>query len=173
MDQQTQDQELEAIHQIMSALGPLDETARQRVLEYVSDRLDIKWSRIPARRVSSPPPTASGTDDTEPRNLPEAYVDIRSLKESKSPETAVEMAIVIAYYLSEMAPIEERKSTVNSTDLSVYFKQAKYPLPRSMKDVLPNAKKAGYIDTVAPGEYKLNSVGYNLAVHGLPHRKQS
>lgn len=169
MNQQTQDQEIEAIRLIVSVLEPLDENARQRILTYVVERLAIPTSRIPTRKYQSSSTSQSGgTEDMLSQPTLFSATDIRSLKETKSPETAVEMAIVVAYYLSELAPIEERKSTINSSDLRIYFKQAKFPLPKSIEDVLPNAKKSGYVETVARGEYKLNSVGYNLAVHGLP-----
>ena len=174
MNQQTQDQEIEAIRLIVSVLEPLDENARQRILTYVVERLDIGTSRILARRYVSPSTSrSSGSDDLGSQQTLFPETDIRSFKDAKSPETAVEMAIIVAYYLSELAPIAERKSTVNSSDLRIYFKQAKFPLPKSIEDILPNAKKSGYIETVARGEYKLNSVGYNLAVHGLPRYKQT
>lgn len=172
MNQPIQDQELDAIARTIAALEPLDEGARQRVLEYVMERLSIGAIRMSVRR--SQPPSGAGAADTDEgmSGSPAfAQTDIRRLKDAKAPETAQEMAIVVAYYLSELAPIAERKSTINSSDLQIYFKQAKFPLPRSMKDLLPNAKKAGYVDNVAPGEYRLNSVGYNLAAHGLPHGK--
>jgi hypothetical protein len=166
MDQQSQDQEIEAIRLLVSILEPLDENARQRVLDYVIERLGISTSR---RKYQSPSISQStATDDNLSQPTLFAGSDIRSLKDSKAPETAIEMAVIVAYYLSELAPLAERKSTINSSDLRIYFKQAKFPLPKSIEDVLPNAKKSGYVEAVARGEYKLNSVGYNLAVHGLP-----
>jgi hypothetical protein len=83
------------------------------------------------------------------------------------------MAVLVAYYLAELAPIEERKSTINTGDLETYFKQAKYRLPKKLRMTLVNAKNAGYFDFVTKGEYRLNTVGYNLAVHGLPAKAAS
>ncbi len=168
MEQQNKDQELESIQQIMSALESFDENARQRILTYVTERLDISLARTSLRKYQASIPTASSTIDDITSQPLFSETDIRKLKDTKTPETATEMAVLVAYYLSELAPLAERKSTINSSDLSIYFKQAKFPLPKSIKDVLPNAKKAGYVETVAQGEYRLNSVGYNLAVHGLP-----
>jgi hypothetical protein len=37
-----------------------------------------------------------------------------------------------------------------------------------MQQVLPDAKAAGYFDSVDRGKYKLTRVGYNLVTHSLP-----
>jgi hypothetical protein len=78
------------------------------------------------------------------------------------------MAALVAYYLSEVADQDERKESVNTSDLERYFKQAGFKLPKSLAKTLSNAAAAGYLDPVGNGYYKLNAVGYNLIAHGLP-----
>ena len=78
------------------------------------------------------------------------------------------MAALVAYYLSELAPEAEQKEEITAADLEKYFKQAAFKLPRSMQQTLPNAAAAGYFDGAGSGRYRLNPVGYNLVVHGLP-----
>ena len=78
------------------------------------------------------------------------------------------MACVVAYYLQAVAPITERKQEISTPDLEKYFKQAGYPLPKKLGQVLIDAKAAGYFDATDRGAYKLNAVGYNLVVHSLP-----
>jgi hypothetical protein len=78
------------------------------------------------------------------------------------------MAALVAYYLSEMAPEGERKDAINASDLERYFKQAGFKLPKAISQALPNAAAAGYFDSTGNGLYRLNPVGYNLVVHGLP-----
>jgi hypothetical protein len=78
------------------------------------------------------------------------------------------MACVVAYYLQALAPSSERKTEITSTDLEKYFKQAGFPLPKKITQVLIDAKAAGYFDSTDRGTYKLNAVGYNLVVHTLP-----
>jgi len=169
MEGQSPDTEIDAIKAILLAIDPLEEEARRRVLSYVAERLSI---RLPvSSRLSLGGRVQREAADAVPQVDDLEFTDIRALKEAKLPGSAVEMAVVVAYYLSEKAPLSERKATVNTEDLRAYFKQAKFPLPRSLRDVLPNAKKSGYLANVSPGEYKLNSVGYNLAVHGLPRSK--
>jgi hypothetical protein len=162
-----QDKELEAMSTIMAALSDLEDVERSRVLEYVLKRLDMATVRAPIpTRETSPEsrPTASG---------PRAVVDIRSLKEEKNPQSANEMAALVAYYLSELAPVETRTETIDSDAIRHYFKEAGFRLPSVLRNVLPNAASAGYLQNVSYGKYRLNPVGYNLVVHGLPRTKGS
>jgi hypothetical protein len=81
------------------------------------------------------------------------------------------MAALVAYYVAELAPERERADTIDVGDIKRYFKMAGFPLPHVLRNVLNNAAAAGYFDNVARGEYRLNPVGYNLVVHGMPKGK--
>ena len=94
--------------------------------------------------------------------------DIRTLTAEKQPRSAIEMVALVAYYLAELAADSEQSPTVNIDAVKRYFKMAGFPLPRVLKNVLTNAAAAGYLENVTRGEYRLNPVGYNLVVHGLP-----
>lgn len=108
-------------------------------------------------------PTASSAQPLPPR-----VIDIQSLRSEKKPATANEMATVVAFYLSELAPEGERRSEVETEDMVKYFKQARFRLPKQPRMLLVNAKNAGYFDSGRAGGYKLNAVGYNLVAHNLP-----
>ena len=82
------------------------------------------------------------------------------------------MAALIAYYLSELAPEGEKSDTINSNVLRRYLKVAGFRLPNKISYTLINAAAAGYLDNVGRGEYRLNPVGYNLVVHGLPREER-
>ena len=163
------EKEIDAIREVLSALEPLDGTARRSVLEYVIKRLQIGIAAgsAPAApsgaapHVVEPPPTEPATSSAEP-------VHIETLKNEKSPRSANEMASLVAYYLSHVAPQDKRKGTVNTQDIETYFKIAKFPLPRQPRVTLQNARNAGYFDSVGDGEYRLNPVGYNLVAHSMP-----
>jgi hypothetical protein len=168
-----QDPELSAIQTIMNTLGPLDTEARQRVLTYVFQRLNLPLA-IRARLTSNendPVQSASTTSSQSSQLL--SGIDIRTLKEDKAPSSATEMVALVAYYLAEAAPIDERKNTINKDDVAKYFKQAGYPLPKVITQALPNAARSGYFDITGGGRYRLNPVGYNLVVHGLPTKRTS
>ncbi|HEV7683503.1 MAG TPA: hypothetical protein VGO68_15350, partial [Pyrinomonadaceae bacterium] len=72
-----------------------------------------------------------------------------------------------------VVPEDERKETISAKDLDTYFRIAEFKLPAQQKFNLNNAKNAGYLDSAALGEYKLNPVGYNLIVHSMPHSGKS
>ncbi|MEW6436890.1 MAG: hypothetical protein AB1508_06940 [Pseudomonadota bacterium] len=98
----------------------------------------------------------------------EPGIDIKTLKNQKQPNSAREMACVVAYYLSEI----EKQPTITATDIEKYFKQAGYKVPLAVEQVLPDAKKAGYFELESRGVYKLNRVGYNAVVHSMPRKEK-
>jgi hypothetical protein len=156
------DKELTAISSIIELLNPLDPTERGRVLEYVLKRLEMDTVRA-GPTIASELGTSSGLSSAGPM-----ITDIRSLTAEKQPRSANEMVALIAYYLSELAPENDRLQTVNVDTIRRYFKMAAFPMPRSPKNALTNASAAGYLENASRGEYRLNPVGYNLVVHGLP-----
>jgi len=156
------DRELDAIGSIIALLTPLNEAERSRVLEYVLKRLQMATVRAPAMS------TREIADSTVPPTATRPVADIRTLTAEKQPRSANEMVALVAYYLSELAPESERSDTVNLEAIRRYFKMAGFPLPSVLRNVLPNASAAGYLQSVSRGEYRLNPVGYNLVVHGLP-----
>jgi len=173
----TYENEVKAIGDLLSSLEPLTGPARERVLTYVANALNIA---LPSLSLGSPPsvevqhtpaqsPDAAPTSTNPPRP-PARHTDIRSLRDSKEPGSAVEMAAIVAFYLSELAPENERSQTIGAADLDKYFKQAGYRLPKAQNMTLVNGASAGYFDRVSQGEYKLNPVGYNLVAHNLPSR---
>ena len=166
--------EVDAIGVVLAQLEPLSDGARRRVLDYVLQALQM-----------SPGDTGRGHDhgndnastggvatlldrNQEGDGDGERRPDIRSLREQKQPRSAVEMAVVASYYLTELAPDDERKEAIETADLTKLFKQAAYPLPAKMPNILGSAASAGYLDLIDRGHYRLNPVGHNLVVHNLP-----
>jgi hypothetical protein len=165
MPQQNADAEIRALQVVIDALEPLDDDARSRVIDYTLKRLGIRELST-ASPVLIPPADASASE--APPSVESQITDIRSLREEKQPSTAMEMAAVVAYYLSEAAPPYERRELVTTADIERYFKQAQYRLPSRLDMVLSNATAAGYFDRAARGEFRLNPVGFNLVTQTLP-----
>jgi len=161
------DKELEAITSIIDLLTPLDELERSRVIEYVLKRLAMGAVQAAPTVASAEPSSSSG------RGAIYSEKDIRTLTAEKQPRSANEMVALVAYYISELAPEGEASRTINADIIRRYFKMAGFPLPSSTKNALTNATAAGYLTNVSRGEYKLNPVGYNLIVHGLPRSSGS
>jgi hypothetical protein len=166
MPQTNADAEIRALQAVIEALEPLDDEARSRVLDYTLRRLGMReLSTLSSLSAHAPEPSPQ-PEINVPK--PSQLTDIRSLREAKQPSSAVEMAAVVAYYLSEAAPADERQEAVTTADLEKYFKQANYRLPTRIATTLNNAAAAGYFDRAARGEYRLNPVGFNLVTQTLP-----
>jgi hypothetical protein len=162
------DRELSAIGSILEALDGLDGESIQRVLDYVFGRLSIEGPRH-VKSITSP--VAAQVIAAESGAI--RRHSIRDLREEKQPESSNQMAALVAYYLSELADVPERKEQINTADLEKYFKQAGFRLPKSPAQTLPNAAAAGYFDPTGNGLYRLNAVGYNLVAHGLPRARSA
>jgi hypothetical protein len=163
----------QAIDQIISALEALEPGARNTAIAAASAHLNLKIAPETSGHdavVQVPAQVASAAG-----HAPQAHhgkkVDIRSLKDEKSPDSAKQMACLVAYYLQEVVPEDERKDAISSKDIEKYFKQAGFRLPKKVEQVLVDAKRSGYFESAARGEYKLNAVGYNLVAHGMPTKK--
>lgn len=161
-----------AIDIIISALEPLDEVSRETALLAVGRQLGVSAGSVVLA-------TGNSTSELQPDAPSESFrgtpipqrIDIRTLKEQKQPNSAKQMACIVAYYLKELADEEERKDSVSTSDLEKYFKQAGFKLPQKMGQVLVDAKGSGYFESSGRGEYKLNAVGHNLVAHTLPSDK--
>lgn len=162
-----------AIDEIIGALKGLESDARATAVSAACADLGIPASALAlsgsAGSGSAAPSaqTPAGNTNSTPRNV----ADIRTVREEKAPRTAKDMACIVAYYLQDLAPDTERKSTVTVADIEKYFKQANFKLPKRIEQILVNAKDSGYFDSAGRGSYRLNAVGYNLAAHTLPRTK--
>jgi len=159
--------ELNAIETITDILRSLDKTAQQRVLQYAMQHLGLEIGQAYLLKQDL---RDNRGFKKEPMDQYEQQqvVDIRSLRDQKQPASDMEMAAIVAYYLSELVPEENRKDVIATEDIKTYFKQAGHPLPKGPQFTLVNAKSAGYFESAGHGKYKLNPVGHNLVVHGLP-----
>lgn len=171
----------QAIDQTMSALASLEKREQQIVISAICSLLEINPTSVRAGHVASPVHVVTSQANTpsldqheeQQAHLPRVHgdehgLDIRTLRNQKQPGNALQMACVVAYYLQEHAPQDERTKEITTADLERLFKQAGFKLPARMQQVLVDAKTAGYFESVDRGKYKLTRVGYNLVTHSLP-----
>jgi len=168
------DPELKAIATLVAVLEELTEAQRQRVIQFVFSRLELRKPDVSAGPLALPARDEEGHGTGREqfgayvrRASSEPGADLRSLKEAKKPRSAVEMVTLLAYYHEHVAP--ERKNFISSEDLKPGFIQAGFKLPSGKASMtLAKAKYAGYLDQLERGLYRLNAVGYNLIAHKLP-----
>jgi hypothetical protein len=162
-----EDKEIKAIADIIAALEGLDPLAKSRVFRYVVERMNIQGTMSDSLAAPEYPSFTPITERVIPSS-DKSFTNIRSLKEEKKPNSDIQMAVLVAYYLKEVATGEEKKESINVADIEKYFVQGDFPLPKRPVTALTNAKSAGYLESADRGRYKLNPVGHNLIVHGLP-----
>jgi hypothetical protein len=166
-----------AIDGMIEAISSLEEKDQQVAINAVCIHLGLSvpfQREIPGNSMTPPPP-GGVTPPTHsiPLGGQMGRTDIRSFKEQKQPSSAREMACIVAFYLENLAPADETKTAISTSDITKYFKQAGYPLPSAIDQLLKDAKTAGYLDSGERGTYKLNPVGHNLVAHTLPRSGNS
>jgi hypothetical protein len=161
----------QAIDEIVAALSALDDKAKATAIAAACAHLGL--DRPSAQQPAPPPARVTAAQVETPEHKPGRAVDIRIMKEEKNPETALEMACLVAYYLQEQAPPEDRTDVVTIEDMKKFFKQAHFPLPKRIEQLLVSGRNSGYFDLVERSKYRLNAVGYNLAAHSLPRKPKA
>jgi len=101
------DPEINAINSILGALAELDGESIQRVLDYVMRRLSLP----PSHSVATLPLPKSA--ELPAGDLPPSgrQLSIRDLKEQKKPESANQMAALVALHVNLDKTVELRKET--------------------------------------------------------------
>lgn len=135
------------------------ETGVVRIVEALADVL--RGTRKVPPAVSVGVPSAAPVSRSSP-------ADIRSFFKEKQPSSDVEAAAVTAYFYQYLADEGSRLQSIDSKTLQDAFRLAKRPLPAKTIFTLQNARNAGYLDSTGEaGQFRLNSVGYNLVEHTL------
>lgn len=169
-----------AIDQIIEALGSFDDKDRKAILGTVCSHLQIdlgasSHATAPAKHDAHGQMPGKITDPASSHTAKpvEHGLDIRRLKDDKKPSSARQMACLVAYYLQDHAPTNDRKDSITIADLEKYFKQAGYKLPEKLEQLLVDCKRSGYFESAKRGEYSLTRVGYNLVTHSMPGKEKA
>jgi hypothetical protein len=171
---QQDDHGVQAIATLLEVLKHMDDPTRINVLQFVFKALNFTMPGgaldPPANRPSPGAPSPIPPPVREARAPPVGDVaDLRSLREQKQPKTTNQMVAIMAYYLANHAPPDQRRDHITPDDIKKYFPQAGFELPTGPpSQALVNAKNGGYLEQIATGQYRLNPVGHNLVTHRLP-----
>ena len=126
----------QAIDKVIAALSPFNDSDRKSILGLVELHLgmsstDRKNVEATSETVGEAPaiPRSSACEPREGRR----DIDIRALKEEKKPHSARQMACLVAYYLQEYAPANERKNVIPFSTSAATTSAGKYAVGKFMK----------------------------------------
>jgi hypothetical protein len=153
---------------IFDQLKELSFERQQRVLRWVSEALGIPASTT----VTQPPQDIGIQNPLLPAQVVSApgtpTTDIKTFIASKSPKSDQQFAAAVAYFHRFEAPVAERRNSIDAKLLQEATRLVGRNRFSDPLNTLNNAKKAGYLDSLAPGEFAINSVGENLVAMTLP-----
>ncbi len=157
--------DLGAIKTICDALEPFDDTEKERILRWASERLGIKNVVLTTTQTQQTGnPTASG----QPIITHHGGKDIKTFLEEKNPTSANQLVAAVAYYHKFEAPAAERKNSITADDVTEACRKANRDRPKHPNVILVNANAFGLVDKVGTGTYEINAVGENLVAVSMP-----
>ncbi len=151
---------------IFDQLKDLPSERQQRVIRWVGEGLGVPATNPAASGAHGTVPTTAAPALGAPSGGPVS--DIKTFIAQKAPKSDQQFAAAVAYYYRFDAPPAQRRDTVNADLLQQAARLAGRKRPGSPGMTLNNAKKAGYLDGAARGEFAINSVGENLVAMTLP-----
>jgi hypothetical protein len=155
--------ELDAIKTAVEALQPLDEEGRRRALSYISDRLSIPTGG--ALGAGSPGGQVALRVQDVPGDL--ATMQPKAFLAAKHPQTDVERATVLAYYLTH-ARGERHFKTRDLTDLNTEAAGQRFS---NTSVAVNNAiRQNGYLAPGPKGTRQITARGDEV-VEALPDRE--
>lgn len=149
--------ELEAMGAILSALEPLDEPSRARVLRWAADKLEI-GDRL-AHAGSPPHPEGQPTTET-------AFSDVGDVIEAASPTTGPERAMAVGYWLQE---VDGRVAGWGGRELNDTLKNLGHPLANVTKTLesLRDRKPQLVMQVARSGRGRQGRKTYKLTTAGV------
>lgn len=170
MAEQLEIEDFDTAKAVFEKLKDVPEERRKRILSWVAEGLGVVLQAAPAPvahptvspPVQSTPATLSGSPPQTPTT------DIKTFVAAKAPKSDVQFAATVAYYYQFEAPTASRRNTIDGNTLQEAARLAGRHRLANPRATLNNAKSQGYLDSISPGEFIINSVGENLVAMTLP-----
>jgi len=155
---------------VFDELKSLSKDRQERVLRWVAETLGhASLNHLPP---IATPPQQVGVSPLTPiqagTHVGGGAKDIRTFVVEKAPTSDNQFAAVVAYYYQFEAPHDKRRKTIGGTDLQDAARLAGRKRLSNPRMTLKNAKSMGYLDSIARGEFSINTVGENLVAMTLP-----
>jgi hypothetical protein len=148
---------------VFEKLKDLPPERRERILRWVSEGLGVSIVTKP-----SAPLAGAVSPSITPTPTAGSVSDIKSFISVKAPKSDMQFAAAVAYFYRFEAQPSHRRDSINGTTLQEATRLTGRERLVKPRLTLNNAKAAGYLDSVSPGEFAINSVGENLVAMTLP-----
>ncbi|MDR3519884.1 MAG: hypothetical protein P4L63_03300 [Candidatus Pacebacteria bacterium] len=163
--------DLEAVRILVDALAPFDNTERDRIIRWASEKLGLT-SMSGLQPILSKDKTVVGSEiprssasDTSRKTVK----DIKSFIDEKDPQNDQQLAAVVAYYYAFEVGEDQRKNYIGSDEIIDACRLAQRRRPKKPIQTLINAAYSGFLDKAdETGMYRINAVGENLVAMTLP-----
>jgi hypothetical protein len=156
--------DLAAVRTIAEALAGFDAKEQERILRWVREKIGLAVASQPSTL-----PTGSVVTLTSSPIPATGLTDLKSFVGEKKPKSDVQFAATVAYYYRFVAPSDQRKEEITSTDLQEACRlvgRERFTVPGQ---TLRNAHNLGLLNKGSEaGLYAINSVGENLVDVALP-----
>jgi hypothetical protein len=169
-DPQAADPEFAAIVATVSALTPLDEEARKRVLDYVANRFAIKVHNPPkasptGERHTNEQQNGQEDSDAEGGSQLRTYETFSELFDAANPQTGPEKALVAAYWIQVCGDA----ATFEGFPINNELKHLGHGIANitTALDGLKNQKPALVLQTQKAGKTKQARKTYKLSIAGI------
>jgi hypothetical protein len=152
-----------AVRTITEALEGFDVKDQERIIRWAREKIGLAVATEP----STLPTGSVGTLGT---SIPGTTAkDLKSFVEEKNPKNDVQFAATVAYYYRFVAPSDQRKEAITSSDLQEACRlvgRERFTVPGQ---TLRNAHTVGLLNKGSEsGSFIINSVGENLVDVTLP-----
>lgn len=155
----TKPDDLEAVRNIVATLEQFENQDRERILRWVKEKLGMKDQTLQSL-VTQPQHEVATEQQTH--KIPIGVQDIKTFINGKSPKNDNEFITAVAYFYRFIASEEEKKENIGTPEVVDACRKVPWKQPTRPNQALINTEKAGYLDKVSSGIYKINSVGENL-----------
>ena len=166
-----QQDDLEAVRLVVSAIHDFPPEDQERILRWAREKLGLPTTPLTTGATTTfvgerphevmMPPKDESTIDTKGS-------DIKTFVKSKEPRSDKQFSATVAYWYRFMAPKPEQKKTITGDDLQDACRKTDWKRLADPNDVLKKAYQSGYLDRTDHGAYKINTVGENLVAMTLP-----
>jgi hypothetical protein len=157
--------DLAAVRLILDTLAAFDAKDQERIIRWVLEKIGLAVAPV----APTTPPAGSPAGSPAPGIVSSTPKDLKTFVADKKPKNDVQFAATVAYYYRFVAPTDQRKSEITSTDLQDACRLVGHERFKHPGQTLRNAHTVGLLNKGSEsGSFAVNSVGENLVDVTLP-----